>query len=163
MNKLLALLFFALLSFSGFSQTFREEWAEIKFEKPQDYKAHEADMLQGADYILHVPMKDFNRQAALNALAQWMSGTPDHNFIIGEKVAKLNNDNEFVMSIYMASMVKYVIEHAEEMNDEKVELGSFNSMLDYIANRDNKFRITKGIQKAIDARRKGKLDQYLKK
>jgi hypothetical protein len=161
--KLIILLILAVAFGNGFSQTFDDAWTEIKFEKPQDYKAHEGEILQCANYILAVPMNDFNRQDALNPLARWMAGTPDHNFIINERVTKLNDGNEFVMSIYMSSIVKFVLENKEKAKNNEVELQSFGTMLDYMANRDNKFRITRDIQKAIDAKRKGKLEQYLKK
>lgn len=164
MTKHLAIVIMILAYSNGFSQTFNEAWTEIKFDKAQDYKAHEAEILQCANYILSVPMNDFNRQDALNPLAKWMAGTPDYNFVINEKVTKLNDGNEFVMSVYMSSMVKFVLENKEKAkNPDEVELQSFSSMLDYMADRDHKFRITKDIQKAIDAKRKGKLDLYLKK
>jgi hypothetical protein len=164
MIKHFAIVIMILVCSNGFSQTFNEAWAEIKFEHAEDYKVHEGEILQCSNYILSVPMNDFNRQDALNPLAKWMAGTPDYNFSINEKVTKLNNGNEFVMSVYMSAMAKYVLENNENAkNMEEVELQSFSGMLDYMADRDHKFRITKDIEKAIDAKRKGKLDQYLKK
>ena len=164
MKKYFAIMMMILVYGNGLSQTFNEAWADIKFEKAEDYKAHEAEILQCAKYILTVPMNDFNRQDALNPLAKWMSGTPDYNFVINERVTKLNDGNEFVMSVYMSSMVKFVLENKDKAkNPDEVELQSFSSMLDYMADHDHKFRITRDIQKAIDAKRKGKLDQYLKK
>lgn len=164
MKYLMLWIFAVAMSLTSVGQTYDERWPAITFDKPADYKAHESDILACATYLLSVPMNNPQRQDALNILARWMSGTPDYNFVLSEKLAKLSTGNEFVMSIYMAAAAKYILENPSQAPDtEKVELESFDHMLDYMEDYSNKFKMTKEIQKAIKAKQKGKLKEYLSK
>lgn len=152
-----------LISTSTMAQTFDEAWLDLTFNSKEEYKANEQAILQCANYLMSVPMGDFNRQNALNPVAKWMAGTPDHNFLIGPRVMKLNEENEFVISVYMAASAQYALENAAaKPSPEEIEYNAFLRMLTYIENKENNFWITKGLRKALDAKNKGKLKEYLK-
>jgi hypothetical protein len=70
--------------------------------------------------------------------------------------------NEAVLSIYMASMAKYVLENKDKSATAKdIELNAFKSLLEYSQDVNNKVPQTKELKKAIDADKKGKLEAYL--
>jgi len=157
---LIMLLSFASVSFSQNP----EEWQALEFKTNEDYKAHEDKILECAKFVLSVPAEptDPARQSALSAVAKWMSGTPDYDFIIDESIGKLMEKNEAVLSIYMAAMTKNVLEHKDAIpSAADMKLDAFEKLLIYSENANNKVPITKELKKAIAARKKGKLKEYL--
>ena len=141
-----------------------EEWQALEFNNKEDYKASEGKILDCANFILGVPAEasDPARQSALNALSKWMSGTPDHTFIIDESVGKLMEKNEAVLSIYMASMAKYVLENnGKNPTPTEIEYNAFQTLLTYSEDLNNKVPQSKELKKAIAANKKGKLKEYL--
>jgi hypothetical protein len=141
-----------------------DDWQLIKFEKAEDFKANEGSALECARFILDMPAEAGNpaRKIAMALLAKWVSGTPDYNFIIGEHVARLMKNNEAILGLYMAAMTRYVLENKDKAPSEKdVELHSFESLLEYCENSNNKVPETKELKKAIKAKNSGKLEGYL--
>lgn len=158
------LMFFLLLiPFVSYSQN-PEEWQALEFNNKEDYKANESKILECANFILNVPAEasDPARQSALTALSKWMSGTPDYNFVIDDSIGKLMEKNEAVLSIYMASMARYVLENKDKSPTAKeIELNAFKSLLEYSEDLNNKVPQSKELKKAIVADKKGKLEAYL--
>lgn len=147
----------------SFSQN-PEEWQELEFNTNEDYKIHEDKILECAKFVLSVPAEPTNpaRKSALNALAKWMSGTPDYSFIIDESIGRLMEKNEAILSVYMAAMTKNVLEHKDAVpNTAEIKLDAFEKLLLYSENVNNKVPMTKELKKAIAARKKGKLKEYL--
>lgn len=140
-----------------------EKWQSVSFTSAADYKANEATVLECANFILNVAAEPTNpaRKSALVLVSQWMAGTPDHTFVIGEAIGKLMNENEAVLGIYMAAMTKYVLESTSEPNEKEIELNAFRTLLDYCEDSRNKVPSTRELKRALKARDKGKLADYL--
>lgn len=141
-----------------------EAWQKIHFEKAEDFKANEDVVLECARFILDVPAEagDPARKTALSKVAEWMSGTPDHTFVIGEHVAKLMNNNEAILGIYMAALTRYVLENRNKpVTTEEVQFHSFESLLEYCEDSQNKVPATRELKKAIKAKNSGNLRDYL--
>lgn len=141
-----------------------EQWQQIKFEKAEDFKANEDVVLECARFILDVAAEAGNpaRRTALNKVAEWMSGTPDHTFIIGEHVGKLMSNNEAILGIYMAAMTRYVLENGDKPSTpDDVQFHSFETLLEYCEDPRNKVPSTRELKKAIKAKNNGKLSSYL--
>ena len=141
-----------------------EQWQEIKFDKPEDFKANEGVVLECARFILDVAAEAGNpaRKTALSKVAEWMSGTPDHTFIIGEHVGKLMSNNEAILGIYMAAMTRFVLENGDKpTTPDDIQFGSFKTLLEYCEEPRNKVPSTRELKKAIKAKNAGKLKNYL--
>jgi hypothetical protein len=140
-----------------------EKWQEVSFSSVADYKANEATVLECANYILSVAAEPSNpaRKSALAVLSQWMAGTPDHTFAIGRAIGKLMSENEAVLGIYMAAMTKYVLESETPPSAKDVELNAFETLLKYCDDPLNKVPSTRELKRALKAREKGKLADYL--
>lgn len=152
-----------LISGFAFAQN-PEQWQQVKFEKPEDYKANEGVVLECARFILGMAAEAGNpaRKTALSKVAEWMSGTPDHDFIIGEHVGRLMDKNEAILGIYMAAMTRYVLEHPDKpVTADEVQFHSFESLLEYCEDPRNKVPATRELKKAIKAKNKGNLRDYL--
>lgn len=141
-----------------------DEWQALEFGSEEDYRTHEGKILECANFVLGMPAVAGNpaRKNAMSAISKWMSGTPDFSFTIDESIGQLMQKNDAVLSIYMASMTKFVLENRNQADDEKqVKLKSFETLLNYCENQNHKVPMTKELKKAIDAKNKGKLKQYL--
>ncbi|HEY8510648.1 MAG TPA: hypothetical protein VIL31_01740 [Cyclobacteriaceae bacterium] len=140
-----------------------EKWQSVSFASATDYKTNESTVLECANFILNVAAEPTNpaRKAALGVVSQWMAGTPDHTFLIGEAIGKLMNENAAVLGIYMAAMTKYVLESTSEPAAKDIELNAFHIMLEYCEDPRNKVPSTRELKRAMKAREKGKLADYL--
>ena len=141
-----------------------ERWQQISFEKPEDFKANEDVVLECARFILDVPAEPGNpaRKTALTKVAEWMSGTPDYNFIIGEHVGRLMNNNEAILGIYMAAMTRHVLENrGSPTTPDELRFSSFETLLQYCENPRNKVPASRELKRAIKAKNSGKLRDYL--
>ncbi len=90
-----------------------------------------------------------------------MAGTPDHQFAIGKAIGKLMNDNEAVLGIYMAAMTKHALENSAPAGAAEAQLSAFEMLLKYCEDPRNKVPSTRELKRAIKARDKGKLTDYL--
>lgn len=141
-----------------------EEWQSIEFETAEDYKANEDKVLECAHFVLSMPAEAGNpaRQSAMGLLAKWVTGTPDHTFIIDESLAKLMNKNDAILSLYMASVTRYVLENEDNASDQdEVKLHAFDYLLTYCEEPGNKVPMTRELKKAIKAKNSGHLKEYL--
>lgn len=136
----------------------------IKLEKTTDYKKAEPFALQTAVYMLTTPVvkNNENRMKALEFLFKWMTGTPDHSFLMDDAAATVGRDNKDILGLYMAAMVKYTLTNKSETRDNKLmKLAAVNMVLDYCENKSNNVKMTKSLKKMSEARAKGELEQAL--
>lgn len=141
-----------------------EQWQQVKFEKPEDFKANEDVVLECARFVLSVAAEPGNpaRKTALSKVAEWMSGTPDHTFLIGEHVGRLMSGNEAILGIYMAAMTQHVLENQDKASEaDEIQFHSFETLLDYCADPRNKVPSSRELKKALKAKAKGNLRDYL--
>ncbi|HEX7016713.1 MAG TPA: hypothetical protein VF191_14490 [Cyclobacteriaceae bacterium] len=159
--KILALLCLVTLNVAWAQDP--EKWQSVSFASASDYKANESTVLECANFILNVAAEPTNpaRKTALAVLSQWMAGTPDHTFILGKAIGRLMSDNEAVLGIYMAAMTKYVLESTTHPDGREVERNAFEMLLKYCEDPGNKVPSTRELKRAIKARDKGKLDEYI--
>lgn len=137
----------------------------IKLEQARDYKAADPFALQTANYLLSTPFQKDNsdRIKSLQFIANWMNGTPDHSFIFDRKsVGKITNNNNDLLGLYMAAMVKYSLENKDSPKDPKIiKLNTMTILLNYCENKANNINMSKELKKLSEAKAKGQLEQYL--
>ena len=136
----------------------------VPLDHANDYKKAEPFVLQSVTYILSIPYKKDNAEVnkSLQFISKWMRGTPDFSFVIDGTAAKITKNNNELLVIYLASMVKYSLENRTAAKDPKlVKLNSMSLMLDYCQNTNNNIKMNKQLLKLAEAREKGELEQYL--
>ena len=154
--------FFCKLSFA---QTL-PDYSTIKLETKEDYNstANEA-ALQAATYILSSPIdnKNNDRLKSIVYVIKWMQGTPDYNFTLDEQATKFAKKNDDHQGLYMAAMVKYVLENkADSKEQNKIKLNSVKLVVTYSKDSKNNVKLNKELKNLIDADDKGQLAEYLK-
>lgn len=136
----------------------------IKLEKTADYKAADPFALQTANYLLSVPFKKDNtdRLNSLRFISKWMNGTTDYSFVFRDVVDKIGKDNNDLLGLYIAAMVKYTLENKAAAKDAKlVKLNAIMLLLNYCEKKDNNMRMSKQLKKLSEAKEKGELEQAL--
>jgi hypothetical protein len=149
---------FSLLLFcsvSAFAQL--PDLDAIKLEKASDYKPANPAALAAANYILSVPItKDESYTKPLQFVLQWMKGTPDYGFEVGNDVLRLVKGNESLLGVYMAAMTKYTLENPESAKDhDAVKKNAIDSLVAYCQNPDMKVKMNKALRKLADEKRVG--------
>lgn len=139
-----------------------EPFENLEFTKKTDFKAQEPRILEMANYVLSRPIsQDHNDKVALANIVKWMSGTPDHDFIIDKPVMDLAKDNDHVLGLYMAAAAKAALDgNVKDAN--QLKLNSFEILLAYCGNAANGVKPNKEMRRALAAKESGTLRQYLK-
>ena len=136
----------------------------IKLEKASDYKAASPFALQTALYLLSTPydLKNEDRTKGLEFLVKWMSGTPDHSFVINDVESKITKGDQEILGLYLAALTRYTLENKEAAKDiNTLKLNAVIILLNYVENKNNNFSMTKQLKKLSAARAKGELEKFL--
>lgn len=158
----LATLFFTV----SFSQDF-SKLLNYQFQSKEDYKAKEPQVKECAQYIITKPFvkNDGNRLAATQFIVVWMTGTPDYTFTIGkgfELVSGKKGETE-LMGIYLAAMIDFVLNNPDKAKDvPAAEKAAVIAVVNYYSNAANNVKANKKVQKLIDAKNAGTLDDAIK-
>jgi len=127
-------------------------YQDIKLEKPSDYPETEPLALSAATFLLTTSFSadDVNRKNALGFLTNWMTGTKDYSFY-REGVAQVIYDEEGLLSLFVAAMVKYSIEHkTEKPTALVVEKNACKMVLAYCDNAANNYKVKKKFRKKLE-------------
>jgi hypothetical protein len=141
----------------------RKNFQELELNAKSDYKKNEHKVKEMAEYILSVPIsKEEDSKIASRNILKWMTGTPDHDFIIDNSIMELSKKNEDLLFLYMAAITKAALNSNEKKNPMELKLAAFEILLDYCALETNAVKASKELKKAMQARKDGNLDEYLK-
>lgn len=142
------------------------DFQAIKLEVKEDYNAKANDAaLQAANYVLSNPMdaKDNGRIFSTVYLIRWMQGTPDYLFNFDEQATKFAKKNSDFLALYMAAMVKYVLENKSDAKDQdKIRIHALQWVISYFKEPKFNAKPNKEIKKLMEADDKGQLQAYLK-
>jgi hypothetical protein len=156
---LLVVFFSSSLSVNAQQKNFQE----LELNAKSDYKKNEHKVKEMAEYILSMPVnKEENSKIASRNILKWMTGTPDHDFIIDNSIMELSKKNEDLLFLYMAAITKAALSNNEKKNPMELKLSAFEILLDYCALEKNAVKANKELKKAMQARKDGNLNQYLK-
>jgi hypothetical protein len=145
--------------FTGFAQN--RNFQTLEFKSKSDYRKYEPEIKEMADYVLANPIEDSDaRKTALMNIIKWMTGSPDHHFIIDSSVTELSKNDEDVLYLYMASAAKAAL-HFAETNAQQLKLKSVEILLDYCSIKANGVKVNKEMKRAMSAKENGKLKEYL--
>lgn len=141
------------------------DYSKVVLEKESDYQAADSIVLQGANYFLSTPYSKNNIHKIKTTLfiMKWMEGTPDYVFNYDKHIVKLNKENEELMNIYIACMVKFSLEHKESAKDDhEVLIQATKMLINYCEQTKNNIPVTKMLKSLMDAHAKGQLEKALK-
>ena len=151
MNKFFAFVVFLLCGHSSFSQ-FAYPYAEIKLEKPSDYKQAEPMALNAANFLLSTPYKkdDADRNTAFLFLVNWTKGSMNYHFELYGVILELK-DNREIMSLLIPAMVKFCLENKTlGSNVTLIEASAVKTVLDYCNDPTKNFTLTKKVRKKLE-------------
>lgn len=155
--------FFVSLTLSA--QDFNKLANIVEFKTGDECRSYDSSALQCANYVLLNPNNagDNNRAIAMRFLIIWMMATPDYNFALDANVAKLGSKKDNLVGIYMASMLKYCMEHKDNASDQKdVAINTYHILAEYCSNPANNIKPDKDLKKLIEADKNNSLKEYLK-
>lgn len=163
-NFILTLGLFLAFSITSTAQSL-PDFSSYKLEKEDDFAKVEDIAVKAADYILSTPdEKTEERIAAFTFILQWMSGTPDYNFNIDDRVTNIGGEDIF--GAYMAAALKYQVENHLDKNHfdaKKAEVGTWSLIAKYASNPDYKVKTNGKLKKLCKAYEKGELEAFLEK
>ncbi len=158
------ILTFLLFGFQSQAQV--TEYDMIPVKTPEECKAAESKVIEAANLVLSKPLKgnDNSISKARTFIIVWMSNTNAYTFTINENITKLTKNNELLFGIYLSCIAKYALENPAIAKDEtKVQLGSYTLLAAYIEEKKNGVEVTKQVQKFLNAKKAGKLEEYIGK
>lgn len=127
-------------------------YKDIKLEKASDYVATEPVALSAATFLITTPFaeSDANRANAYEFLSKWMRGNKAGEFYLQGKAKDINED-PYLLSLYMAGIVKYSLENKKEaVNPMTVEHNASKLVLAYCDDQKNKFKLKKKYRKILE-------------
>lgn len=151
MQKYFLFFIILFLSTASFGQS-GYPYQDIKLEKPSDYNATEPLALSAATFLLTTPFieVDVNRANAFLFLTTWMEGAKNYNFYTQGVVQQINTDKN-LLSLYIAAMAKYSLEHKTELPDAlTVEKNACKLLLAYCDDPANKFKLKKKLRTKLE-------------
>jgi hypothetical protein len=153
---------FFLLLFSSFvfAQT---DYSTISLKTTADCKKAEPTVLEAAKLVLSKPISDASAHDANVFILTWMTNC-EYSFLVDDKIGKLDKPkgNKNLLFIYMACQSKFLLENIDKAKDQNaIALGAYSLLADYISNTSNGVTINKDVQKFLDAKKEGKLQQWL--
>lgn len=151
MKKIIFIALLTLTSTISFGQNF-SELANSEFKSAESYKPAESQVLTCANYLFNNPanQEELNRLNAIQYIMNWMSGTPDYTFEIGEKAMDLTDENSDLLGLYIAAMSKAVLENTtEKLSNDEIYDRAEKILVKYCAIADNKIKPSKKIKKLL--------------
>ena len=135
-----------------------------KFDKPEDYKAHEENVVKCFDWIMATPAREeaSTRDKASKFLTAWLMGSPSVSIKVNQSIVTFTNNADMLM-IFMGGWAKYAIESKDNNNSVEGNLKGLEAVIDYYQNNVDYLGKDKNIEKYIKLKDKGKLRNFVEK
>lgn len=134
---------------------------EIALNNEVDCKKAEPTVLQCSNSLLAtVCTENIESLNAISFIIRWMGATPDYQFGLNERLYGAIKSNEILAGRYFAALAKTAMEKGIADKD-KLQFESIKLFLDYCENPSYAVKITKRLQKFIDAKNNGTLPDLL--
>jgi hypothetical protein len=137
---------------------------DIPLKTAADCKAAEPTVLVASDFILSKPMNDGESTKPEAFIWLWAQNS-DRTVTIAGPITKISTPkvNTNLLWIFVACQAKYILEHQDKANDKNLVLvESYKMLADYVSNSENGVTINKNVQKLLDAKKNGTMDEYVK-
>lgn len=147
---------------SVFSQN-ASQYDNIPLNSAAAYRKAEPQVMLAADYAYTSPIdkENTNRKNAISFVMKWMAGTSDYSFGMDETINKISNGDSEIFGIYFISLAKYALANGKGVDREEAKYNAYVMMAEYCENPANNFRIRGEVKKMIEAKKQGKLKEFL--
>jgi len=155
-------IFFCLVALNVFSQK-TSQYDYIPLKSAADYRKAEPQVILAADYVYSTPIdkENINRQNAISFVMKWMAGTSDYSFGMDETITKISNSENEILGIYFTCLAKYALSKGKGVDREEAKYNAYVMMADYCENPANNFRMRGEVKKMVEAKKQGKLKEFL--
>lgn len=126
--------------------------ANSSFESPEDYQKAEPQILEAATYLLSTPVTSNrnNRNNAFQFIFKWMEGTPDYTFSLDKEVMDLTKGNSDLLTLYLVSAVKTVLDQKENPPGEKeIHRSATHMLVEYCSHSENGLKPNRPIRRLM--------------
>lgn len=137
-----------------------------RFEKPDDYKKYEEDIINCIDWLEESPLdeNEAKRKEANMFLKTWLTGSPNVTIELNSNIISFSENVPDLLMIFMGGWTKFILENPESKNN--MLQGNIEGLKSVIAvyenNRKQGLKKDKQLEKIIDLENKGKLDSWVK-
>jgi hypothetical protein len=155
MKKNILILAVVLLANFSFSQNFKK-LVNYEFKTEESYTDEMDKVLECANYLFENPNdeNELNRLIATQYIMNWMNGTPDYTFEIGDDAMSLTKGKQELLGLYLAAMTKVVLDNPEEeLSNKEIHNQSQEILVKYCSDENNNIKPSKKIKKIIKSRK----------
>lgn len=155
MKKNILILAVVLLANISFSQNFKK-LVNYEFKTEESYTTEMDKVLECANYLFENPNdeNELNRLIATQYIMNWMNGTPDYTFEIGDDAMSLTKGKQELLGLYLAAMTKVVLDNPEEeLSNKEIHNQSQEILVKYCYDENNNIKPSKKIKKIIKSRK----------
>lgn len=159
--KTLILTFVMLLELCNLLGQDYAELNKVPLSNTQECKAAEPKVIECSNILLNSPcIDDIPTLNIMQFLLEWMGATPDYSFGFEKKFHKTIKTDLALVSRYLAAMSTYEIENNHQ-EPNKLQFESIKIVLDYCENENNEVKISKKLEKYIEAKNAGELEDLI--
>jgi hypothetical protein len=161
MRTFLSILF-CFVALNSFSQN-TSQYDNIPLNTAADFRKAEPQVILAADYAYTSPIdkENINRKNAISFVMKWMYGTSDYSFGMDETIIKVSNSENEILGIYFTCLAKYALSKGKGVDREEAKYNAYVMMAEYCENPANNFRMRGEIKKMVEAKKQGKLKEFL--
>ena len=162
MNLVLTFLIMICFNLASFSQDFIVP--AYSLENKGDYAKYEQDIVKAANWLESTQIgKEDSKRVEVNAfMMKWMTGTPPVTMNLQSYVAKLTENNPQLLMMFMAGYTRWCLENNYSRDEIKANTAGVKSMINLL-NLGGEVRKNKTLQRAIEADKAGKLEEWVSK
>jgi hypothetical protein len=129
----------------------------------EDYMRYEQDIIKAAKWLEATPIgQEETKRVRVNAFVlEWITGSPSVTVVIQPIAGKLTEKNPHLLMVFMASYTRWALEN----NYSKDELKGYQFAVRSVINTynlDGVIKKNRTLQKAAEAEKSGKLDEWVK-
>lgn len=159
-SVLFSILFF--FSVTTFSQEFKIP-ENYKFEKKEDYRKYEADIINAIEYLENSKLNDNSehRKKTNAFLLQYLTGSSDIKIMLRSYVMEFSEKNKDFLMIFMGGWAKYAINNEYDTDEFKGSLAGLKSVMK-VYEMGEGIKKDRKVEKLIELSSEGKLEDWLK-
>lgn len=155
MKKIILFIAVQLVSITVFCQDYSTLDID-SLKTPEDFQNAESTVLECSNYLLSNPVdKEVqNRLDAFQYLFQWMEGTPDYTFSIGEEAVDLTKGDPEMLTLYFASLSKTVLDaKGTDLTNDQIQEQATEHLINFCANPENNLKPSKKMKKIMKSKK----------
>lgn len=151
-----------LFTTAAFAQDF-EAPVDATLDTKEDYVKYEKDVIKAAKWLESTPiLKDDPKRTLVNLFVlKWITGSPTVTVTMRPVALDLVDKNPQLLTVFMASYTRYVLENNYSKDDLKGYLAGIKSIIN-LYNLGGDIKKDKDLQKVIEADKAGTLEDWLK-